>query len=52
MLLVTFIYTQCPFPDYCPLVSRNFAHVYAATQKDPALAAKVRLLTISFDPKH
>jgi protein SCO1/2 len=52
VLLVTFIYTQCPFPDYCPLVSRNFAHVYAATQKDPALAAKVRLLTISFDPKH
>jgi protein SCO1/2 len=52
VLLVTFIYTQCPFPNYCPLVSRNFAHVYAATQKDPALAAKVRLLTISFDPKH
>jgi len=52
VLMVTFVYTQCPFPDYCPLVSRNFANIYAATQKDPALAAKVRLLTISFDPKH
>ena len=52
VLLVTFIYTQCPFPNYCPLVSRNFAHVYAETQKNPALSSKIRLLTISFDPKH
>jgi protein SCO1 len=52
VLLVTFVYTQCPFPDYCPLVSRNFAKIYAATQKDPAISTKVRLLTISFDPAH
>ena len=25
VLLVTFIYTRCPYPDFCPLVSRNFA---------------------------
>ena len=50
VLLVTFVYTQCPFPDYCPLVSRNFAKIYAATQKDPTISTKVRLLTISFDP--
>jgi len=52
VLLVTFVYTRCPFPDFCPLVTRNFAQVYAATRKDPALASKVRLLTISFDPEH
>jgi protein SCO1 len=52
VLLVTFIYTRCPFPTFCPLVSRNFAEVYAQTRKNPALASKVRLLTISFDPKH
>ncbi len=52
VLLVTFIYTRCPFPDYCPLVSRNFARIYAATRKDPALGRKVRLLTVSFDPQH
>jgi protein SCO1/2 len=52
VLLVTFVYTRCPFPDFCPLVSRNFAQVYAATRKDPSLASKVRLLTISFDPEH
>src|SRR5208282_6376724 len=52
VLLVTFVYTRCPFPDFCPLVTRNFAQVYAATRKDLALASKVRLLTISFDPEH
>ncbi|MGA3294181.1 MAG: SCO family protein [Candidatus Acidiferrales bacterium] len=52
VLLVTFIYTRCPFPDFCPLVSRNFAKVYAAARQDPALASKIRLLTVSFDPAH
>jgi protein SCO1/2 len=52
VLLVTFVYTRCPFPTFCPLVSRNFAEVYAQTRKNPALDSKVRLLTISFDPAH
>jgi protein SCO1 len=52
VLLVTFVYTRCPFPTFCPLVSRNFAEVYAQTRKNPALDSKVRLLTISFDPTH
>jgi protein SCO1/2 len=48
-LLVTFVYTRCPFPDYCPLVSQNFAKIYATTKMDPALGSSLRLLTISFD---
>jgi protein SCO1/2 len=52
VLLVTFIYTRCPFPDYCPLVSRNFSQIYVALKKDPALGPKVRLLSVSFDPEH
>jgi protein SCO1/2 len=51
-LLVTFIYTRCPFPDFCPLVSKNFAHVYAETQSNPKLRAHLRLLSVSFDPDH
>jgi protein SCO1/2 len=46
--LITFIYTRCPFADYCPLVSRNFAQIYAATRSNP----KVRLVSVSFDPTH
>jgi protein SCO1 len=53
VLLVTFIYTRCPFPDFCPLVSRNFAQVYAQLRKSPSIeASKVRLLTLSFDSGH
>jgi protein SCO1/2 len=53
VLLVTFIYTRCPFPTFCPLVSQNFAKIYAQLRKDPAMdSKKIRLLTISFDPKH
>jgi len=53
VLLVTFIYTRCPFPDFCPLVSKNFAQIYAQLRKDPALGSqKIRLLSVSFDPKY
>ncbi|HTV58198.1 MAG TPA: SCO family protein [Verrucomicrobiae bacterium] len=52
VLMVTFIYTRCPFPTFCPLVSQHFADIYAATKKTPRLAKGVRLLTITFDPVH
>jgi protein SCO1/2 len=51
VLLVTFIYTRCPFPDFCPRMSSNFAEIYKQAAADPALAG-VHLLTISFDPQH
>ena len=47
---VTFIYTRCPLPQYCPLLDKRFAEVQALVAADPALAGKVRLLTVSFDP--
>jgi protein SCO1/2 len=49
-LLVTFVYTRCPFPDYCPLVSRNFGKIYAQTKSDVHLRDHMRLLSVSFDP--
>jgi len=52
VLLMTFIYTRCPFPNYCPLVSHEFAEIYGETKNDPKLARSVRLLTVSFDPRH
>jgi protein SCO1 len=48
-LLVTFIFTRCPVPNFCPLVSRNFEAIEAVIRKDPVLADQVRLLSISFD---
>jgi len=52
VLMVTFIYTRCPFPDFCPLVSRNFSKIYASLKKDAPLGTKTRLLSVSFDPDH
>lgn len=51
-LLVTFIYTRCPAPNYCPLVTRNFAKVDKELAADAALYAKTHLMCVSFDPEH
>ena len=47
---ITFIYTRCPLPQYCPLMDRRFAEVQSLVARDPALAGTVRLLSVSFDP--
>jgi protein SCO1/2 len=49
-LLVTFIYTRCPLPNFCPRVTRNFAVVEKQLAADPAAYAKTHLLCVSFDP--
>ncbi|MGA3264020.1 MAG: SCO family protein [Terracidiphilus sp.] len=51
-LLVTFIYTRCPSPEFCPRVTRNFAAVEKALAADAALDAKTHLICVSFDPEH
>lgn len=47
---MTFIYTRCPLPEFCPLMDRRFAEVQRAVPRDPALAGRVRLISVSFDP--
>ena len=47
---VTFIYTRCPLPDFCPLLDRRFAAIQEAAAADPTLRGRVRLLSVSFDP--
>jgi protein SCO1/2 len=49
-LAVTFIYTRCPVPDFCPLMDRHFAAVQKALKADAELASRVHLLSVSFDP--
>jgi protein SCO1/2 len=49
-LLVTFIYTRCPLPNFCPLVTRNFATINKQLAGDPKLYGKTHLLCVSFDP--
>lgn len=51
-LLLTFIYTRCPVPDYCPLMSSNFAAVHRELRRDAALRAKAHLLSVTLDPAY
>ncbi len=51
-LALTFIYTRCPMPDQCTLMSNNFATIDQELQKQPEVYAKTHLLTISFDPEY
>jgi protein SCO1/2 len=51
-VLLTFIYTRCPFANYCPRMTSNFAEINKALEANKVLAARTHLLTLSFDPKH
>ena len=51
-LLLTFVYTRCPVPDYCTLMSNNFAQIDRALSQDAGLYAKTHLLSISIDPTY
>lgn len=50
-LAVTFIYTRCPLPEFCPAMDRNFKAVKEEALRDPALRDRIHLLSISFDPE-
>ena len=51
-LVLTFVYTRCPVPNYCPLMSNHFASIQKELLTNKTLADKVRLLTITIDPKY
>ena len=48
-VVMTFIYTRCPLPTFCPLMDRHFAALQKSLKADASLKA-VHLVTISFDP--
>lgn len=51
-LLITFIYTRCPLPDYCPLITRNFAAIDRTLAQNAKLYDKTQLLSVSFDTEN
>jgi protein SCO1/2 len=52
VLAVTFIYTRCPVPSFCPLMDRHFRAVQDEIKADSRLRGTAKLLSISFDPDH
>ncbi|MDE2507579.1 MAG: SCO family protein [Planctomycetota bacterium] len=52
VVALTFIYTRCPLPNFCPFMDRQFADLASALAATGDRAEHVRLLSISFDPEH
>ena len=50
ILAVTFTYTRCPFPDFCPRMDRQFQAAQTAILGDARLRDRAALLSVSFDP--
>ncbi len=52
VIAISFIFTRCPVPEYCPMMMRNFGNVDEILADGPVLEAPWRLVTISFDPEN
>jgi protein SCO1/2 len=50
-VVLTFIYTRCPLPTFCPMMDRHFVTIQEHMHDDPQLK-KVHLVTITFDPAY
>jgi protein SCO1/2 len=50
-LAITFLFTRCPFPAFCPLMANDFSETQQKLTALPAGATNWHLLTISFDPE-
>ena len=48
-LAITFFYTRCPLPDYCPRLSKNFQAAQQKLESLPGAPANWHLFSISFD---
>lgn len=49
-IVVSFIYTRCPLPNFCPLLSKKLAELQQALRT--RVPGKFHLLSITIDPAH
>jgi protein SCO1/2 len=52
VVVLTFIYTRCPLPNFCPLMDKKFSKLADMLAKSPQRAERTQLLSLSFDPEH
>ena len=52
VLAFTFFFTSCPFPEFCPRMTSNFAEAERQLETMTNAPAHWQLLSISFDPVH
>jgi protein SCO1 len=51
IVLLTFIYTRCPLPDFCPRMTNNFLAIEKSLKEDSAVYGQTHLLSVTFDPE-
>jgi protein SCO1/2 len=48
--ILTFVFTRCPLPNFCPLMSNNFEQLQAAFKTGSGALGETRWLSITIDP--
>jgi len=48
--VLTFVFTRCPVPNFCPRMSNNFEELQAAIKSSTGALASTRLLSVTLDP--
>jgi protein SCO1/2 len=50
--VLTFVFTRCPLPNFCPRMSNNFEELQTAIKTGSGAVGKARLLSITLDPDY
>ena len=50
--LLTFVFTRCPVPNFCPRMSNNFEELQTSIKTGSGSLAKTRLLSVTLDPNY
>jgi protein SCO1/2 len=48
---MTFFFSRCPIPDYCPRLMKNFEEASRKLRDLPGAPTNYHLLSVSFDPE-
>jgi len=51
-IALTFFFTRCPIPEFCPRLSRNFQEVQRRLKATGNAPTNWHLLSVTFDPAH
>ncbi len=50
--VLTFVFTRCPVPNFCPRMSNNFEELQAAIKAGSSALVNTRLLSVTLDPEY
>ena len=50
--VLTFVFTRCPVPNFCPRMSNNFEELQEAIKSGTGTLATTRLLSVTLDPAY